>query len=138
MQLAFDCTLVSPSHCDGIPRPGAAHIDGVALQVARRRTKRTYLDFTGHRTRSRFVVLAGEVGGRCFGETRTFVRLLAKAKARSEPSILRTRVELAWLDVLLAALCWVFDNVAWTVTPRSLMMLSASGATLAELVATST
>ena len=40
--------------------------------------------------------MAGEVGGRWSSETCTFVRLLAKARARSEPSILRTRVELAW------------------------------------------
>ena len=42
MQLAIDATLVSPLHCDGTARPGAAHIDGVALQVARRRKERTY------------------------------------------------------------------------------------------------
>ena len=96
MQLAINATLVSPLHCDGTARPGAAHIDGVALQVARRRKERTYPELVGPRTRSRLVVLAGEVGGRWSGETCTFVRLLAKARARSEPSILRTRVELAW------------------------------------------
>ena len=42
------------------------------------------------------VVLGGEVGGRWSEETSTFVRLLAKAKARLEPSMLRTRMELAW------------------------------------------
>ena len=94
MQLAIDATLVSPLHCDGTARPGAARIDGVALQVARRRKERTYPELVGPRTRSRLVVLAGEVGGRWSGETCT--RLLAKARARSEPSILRTRVELAW------------------------------------------
>ena len=96
MQLAIDATLVSPLHCDGTARPGAAHIDGVALQVAQRRKERTYPELVGPRTRSRLVVLAGEVGGRWSSETCTFVRLLAIARARSEPSILRTRVELAW------------------------------------------
>ena len=37
MQLAIDATLVSPLHCDGTARPGAAHINGVALQVATER-----------------------------------------------------------------------------------------------------
>ena len=44
MQLAIDATLVSPLHCDGTVRPGAAHIDGVALQVAQRRKERTCLE----------------------------------------------------------------------------------------------
>ena len=96
MQLAIDATLVSFLHRDGTARPGSAHIDGVALQVARRRKERTYPELVGLRTRSRLVVLAGEVVGRWSGETCTFVRLLAKAKARSEPSILRARVEFAW------------------------------------------
>ena len=59
----------------------------------------------------------------------TFVRLLAKARARSEPSILARELNLlgasggqhSWhvlLDVFLPALCWVFEDVAaWTVTP---------------------
>ena len=42
MQLAIDATLVSPLHCDGAARPGAAHIDGVALHAARHRKERTY------------------------------------------------------------------------------------------------
>ena len=96
IQLAIDAILVSPLHCDGTARPGAAHTDGVALQVARRRKERTYPELVGPRTRSRLVVMASEVGGRWSGETCTFVRLLAESKARFEPSILRTRVELAW------------------------------------------
>ena len=148
MQLAIDATLVSPLHCDGTARPGAAHIDGVALQVARRRKERTYPELVGPRTRSRLVVLAGEVGGRWSGETCTFVRLLAKAGAVLNPPSCARELNLlggsggqhSWhvlLDELLPALCWVFEDVAaWTVRPRSLMMLSASGATWAELVET--
>ena len=106
MQFAIDATLVSPVHCDGTAPPGAAHIDGVALQVGRRRKERICLELVGPRTRSRLVVLAGEVGV-CEG---------------SEPSVLRNRVERAWrlwwvallacADVLFPALCQVFEDVA--------------------------
>ena len=82
MQLAIDATLVSPLHCDGAARPGAAHIDGIALHAARRRKERTYPELVAPRSRSRLVVLGGEVGGRWSEETSTSVRLLAKAKAR--------------------------------------------------------
>ena len=75
----------------------------VAGRKASDKTERTYPELVRPRTRSRLVVLAGEVGGKWFGETCTFVRFLAKVKARSEPSILRTRVELAW-RLRLAAL----------------------------------
>ena len=95
-QLAVDATLVSPSHCDGSARPGAAHTDGAVLALARRRKERTYPELIGRNARARLVVLAGEIGGRWSSETNTFVRLLAQAKAREEPPILRRRVEQAW------------------------------------------
>ena len=50
----------------------------------------------GPRSRARLVVLAGEVGGRWSAETMSFLGLLAKARARSETSLLRRRVEQAW------------------------------------------
>ena len=56
-QLAVDATLVSPLHCDGSARPGAAHT--AVLALARRRKERTYPELIG-----RNVVLAGEIGGR--------------------------------------------------------------------------
>ena len=112
MQFAIDATLVSPVHCDGTASPGAAHIDGVALQVGRRRKERICLELVGPRTRSRLVVLAGEVG---------VCAVLGKSEG-SEPSVLRNRVERAWrlwwvallacADVLLPALCQVFEDVA--------------------------
>ena len=37
-----------------------------------------------------------EVGGRCSQEARTFVQLLAQARARSEPLLTRQRIEQAW------------------------------------------
>ena len=96
VQLAIDTTLVSTLHCDGSPRRGAAHTDGVTLVAARRRKERTYPEFVGPRSRARLVVLAGEVGGRWSPETRSFLSKLAKAKARSEPPILQRRAEQAW------------------------------------------
>ena len=63
-QLAVDTTLVSAHHCDGTARHGAAHIDGAALVVARRRKERAYPELVGPRSRAKLVVLAGEVGGR--------------------------------------------------------------------------
>ena len=95
-QLAIDTTLVSTLHCDGSARRGAAHRDGVALVTARRKKERTYPELIGPHARARLVVLAGEVGGRWSDETRSFLCQLARAKARSEPSILRGRAEQAW------------------------------------------
>ena len=95
-QLAIDTTLVSPIRGDGTARPGTANIDGTILSQARRRKERTYPELVGRRSRARLVVLAGEVGGRWSEETQTFLRILARAKARSEPPILRKRVEQAW------------------------------------------
>ena len=92
VQLAIDTTLVSPLHADGSARPGAARNDGVALRVARRRKERRYPELSGHNNRCRLVVLAGEVGGRWSDETRTFIRSLARFKARSEPPLLRKRL----------------------------------------------
>ena len=76
--------------------------DGVALRLrvrgraARFRKERTYPELVGPRRRARLVVLAGEVGGRWSEETRQFLSLLAKAKARPEPPILQKRMEQAW------------------------------------------
>ena len=95
-QLAVDTTLVSAHHCDGTARPRAAHIDGAALVVARRRKERAYPELVGPRSRAKLVVLAGEVGGRWSEEIVRFLRLLAAAHARSESALLRRRAEQAW------------------------------------------
>ena len=125
MQLAIDATLVSPLHCDGTARPGAAHIDGVALHAARRQKERTYPELVGPRSRSRLVVLGGEVGGRWSEETSTFVRLLAKAKARPEPSILRTRMELAWRNRWAALLACAAGRALWVSVGVVALMVTA-------------
>ena len=95
-QLAVDATLVSALRRSGQPRPGAAGGDGAALLAARRRKERTYPELVGPRARTRLVVLGLEVGGRWSSEAWTFVRLLAKARARGEPPLLRRGAVAAW------------------------------------------
>ena len=49
------------------------------------------------------MVLALEVGGRWSQEARTFVQLLAEARTRSEPLLMRRRMEQArrrWFSIL--------------------------------------
>ena len=83
VQLVVDTTLVSPLHCDGTARRHTAHVDGAVLEVARRKEEATYPELVAPRARARLVVWACEVIGRWSEETRAFLSLLAKAKARS-------------------------------------------------------
>lgn len=105
-QLAVDTTLVSPVCRDGTPQPGADTGDGVQLVVARRRKESKYHELVQSR-RCRLVVLALEVGGRWSDEALDFVRLLAKAKARACPALLRPSVRAAyhhrWTGILAVA-----------------------------------
>ena len=55
-----------------------------------------YLELVAPRARARLVVWAGKVNGRWSEETRAFLSLLAKGKARSETLVMRRRVEQAW------------------------------------------
>jgi len=105
-QLAVDVTFVSPVRRDGRPQPQADRVDGIQLLEARRRKERTYAVMLRSR-RCKLVVLAMEVGGRWSDEAVTFIRLLAKAKARSSPRILRKSVQAAfmhrWTGILSVA-----------------------------------
>ena len=94
--MAIDTTIVSALHCDGTPHIGVANVDGLCLAAARRRTERTYPEFVAPHSRCRLVVLATEVGGRWSTEALVFLRLLARAKARSEPHLMRARAQQAW------------------------------------------
>ena len=94
-QLAVDTTLVCPLHADGTRHRRASTRDGAVLVEAWRRKERTYPELLLPGSRARLVVLALETGGR-WSEALAFVRLLAKAKARSEPQLMRKRVEQAW------------------------------------------
>jgi len=95
VQLAVDATLVFPVRRNGTARPRAATEDGAALVDAARRKRRRYPEF-GARGRCHLVVLGLEVGGRWSEEATIFVRLLAQAKARAAPEVLRRSAELAW------------------------------------------
>ena len=95
-QLAVDTTLVSVFRGDGTVLGRGSEVDGVALRAARRRKERTYPELVRPGPRAKFVVLAGEVPGRWSEETASFLRQLAKARARSEPPVLQKRAEQAW------------------------------------------
>ena len=95
-QLAVDVTLVSALHRNGDAIPGAAHTDGIAVDRARRRKARTYHELDGLGGRARLVVVAFELGGRWSPEAMRLVRLLARARARASPNILRRSAQLAW------------------------------------------
>ena len=80
MQFAIDVTLVSPLHCDGAVRPGAAHIDGVARRSTPERTHFSGTCWPPVPGLALSFVLGGEVGGKWSEETSTFVRLQAKPR----------------------------------------------------------
>ena len=87
-QLAVDTTLVSPLTRSGEPRSRGGTYAGAALQDARRSKGRTYPELL-HNRRCRLVVLGIEVGGRWSNEASSFIRMLAKARARSSPPSLQ-------------------------------------------------
>ena len=83
-----DTTLVSPLTSAGVPRRLRGSTVGAALAEARRAKERTFPEFADAR-RCRLVVLGLEVGGRWSAEAATFIRLLARARARSAAVIQR-------------------------------------------------
>ena len=95
-QLAIDTTIVCALRRNGMARPRAAGVDGVSLEVARKKKEDTYPELTGENGRCRMVVFAVEVGGRWSSESIQFIRLLAKDRAKQEPERLRVRAALAW------------------------------------------
>ena len=100
VQLSLDTTLVSPLHCDGSARQVLHRWTERLLPLRHARRKGRTLSSLGPCARARLVVLAGEVG--VVGPRR--LRLLAHPKDRSEPRILRGRVEQAlrvrWASIL--------------------------------------
>ena len=91
VQLAVDTTLVSAVRGDGQPQRGASNRDGVVLTRSRKKKETTYPELVRPGSRAKL-----EVGGRWSKEARTFVQLLAQARARSEPFLTRRRMEQAW------------------------------------------
>ena len=106
VQLAVDTTLVSPLTACGEPRRRAGRFQGAALAEARLRKERTYPELLRSH-RCRLVVLALELGGRWSPEAADFLRLLARARARSAPPRLRAAVVAAsvarWSSLLACA-----------------------------------
>ena len=88
-----------------------------------RRKKRTYPELTAPRSRARLVVVAMEVGGRWSPEALTFIRLLARAKARHEPNLMRKFVEQA----LRMRWCSFLGCAAARALATSLLELRGSG-----------
>ena len=87
-------------------RRGAGQYAGAALQDARNFKERTYLELL----RSRQCMLVGfaiETDGRWSPEATTFLRVLAQAKSRTFPNILRKTVEASlpsrWSAIMIHA-----------------------------------
>ena len=88
MPLCCDATLVSPLTREGAPHHNSHHEPGAALRNAERKKRRTYWEVVDGR-HARLLVLGCELGGRWSTEAVTILRLLAAARARSAPSLLR-------------------------------------------------
>ena len=89
VQVAVDTTLVSPLTAAGEPRREGRRTAGAALRHARRAKERTYPELCNS-GRCRLVVLGIEAGGRWCPEAATFLRLLARCRARSAPPPLQS------------------------------------------------
>ena len=116
-QIAVDATIVSPIRRDGEPRPRADHEPGLALNQAVDRKHRTYPEFQQAR-RCRLVVVGVEVGGRISRPTLTFLRLLARARARqrapwcaagARQALMRRWTALAFFAALRAHACSLLE-----------------------------
>ena len=84
-QLAVDTTLLSPDTAAGLhmpPRRAGGRTAAAALLTAKRARESN---------RCRLTVIAREIGGRWSAEAATFVRLLARCRARSAATLTRCR-----------------------------------------------
>ena len=109
-QIAVDTTPVSALHSDGTPLRRAAAEDGVALTALPK--SRTWPELVGPRARARLVVMGPE--------TRTFLSLLARAKARGECRLRRAEQawRLRWGSLLSCTAARAFGSI-FVGTPRS-------------------
>jgi hypothetical protein len=96
LPLCCDATMVSPLRADGQPHPRTDSNDGVALDAATRRKRRTYRELGSGRY-GKLLVLSCEVGGRWGPDSLKLVAQLAKQKARAAPALLRGAARAAWL-----------------------------------------
>jgi len=102
-QIAVDTTLVLPLTASSQPRRRQGTFAGAALADARRSKERTYPELVQSH-RCQLVVLGIEVGGRFSHESARFLRLLATARARSVPALLRSAAFVSrWSAMLTSA-----------------------------------
>ena len=93
--LCCDATIVSPLTREGRPVARAASQDGVALERAELRKRRTYHELVGS-PYGRLVVLGCEVGGRWNEDAVRFISNLAAFKARAAPRMLQAIAKTSW------------------------------------------
>ena len=95
MPLVCDASLVSPVKANGIARPRAAHEPGVAIANIEDIKASTYPELVSS-TRCKFLVLAGEVGGRWSATICHLIRDLAAAKSQEAAPRLRKSAAFGW------------------------------------------
>ena len=123
VQVAVDTTLVSPLTAAGEPRRESRRTAGAALRHARRAKERTYPELCNS-GRCRLVVLGIETGGRWSPEAVTFLRLIARSRARSAPPPLQSACISAYVLRWSALLAFAAARAFAT----SLLSLPLSGA----------
>ena len=94
-QLAADITLGSALTATGLPRPGAAVVDGIVCMAARADKERKYSELLNG-DRCRLVVVALETDGRWSLEAVDFIERLAMARSRDAPPNLQRSAFLSW------------------------------------------
>ena len=123
-QLAVDTTIVSPLTAAGEARSRRDPARPVALLEARRRKEATYPELLA--SRCRLAVIGVEVGGRWGSEAASFLRLLARARARAAPEALRPALRSAyvhrWSGLLCAAASLAFADSLTSLTSRATLM----------------
>jgi hypothetical protein len=116
MPLCCDATLVSPLTREAAPHHSSHEVPGAALLQAERKKRRTYREIVEGR-HAKLLVLGNEVGGRWSDDALTTLKLLAAARARSAPQLLRGQLSAAlrarWSAMVAMA---VQDATAATLT----------------------
>ena len=137
-QPAVDTTIVSPLTANGVARSLRGPARPIALQEARRRKEATYPELVGN-ARCRLVALRAEVGGRWSAEAAEFVRLLAHAKARAAPAVLRPALRVAyvhrWSGLPAAAASLAFADSLTCLPSPGLSNLDGPGPDISDLLA---
>ena len=94
--MAVETTFVCAMHCDGTPHDRSTNRDCFVFEAAGKRKEHRFPELVGPRSRARLVVLAVEVGGRWFAETRLFLPQVAEAKFCQETPLFQKCAEQVW------------------------------------------